>query len=73
MRPIKILAFVLMAGGIAALAYGGFSYTKESHAAQIGSLELTVKDQRTVNIPVWAGVAAIVIGAGVLFIPFEKA
>jgi TRAP-type C4-dicarboxylate transport system permease small subunit len=72
MRPIKVLAFLLMAGGIAALAYGGFSYTKETHAAQIGSLELTVKDQRTVNIPVWAGVAAIVIGAGVLFIPFSK-
>ncbi|MBI3504409.1 MAG: hypothetical protein HY059_06175 [Proteobacteria bacterium] len=72
MRPIKIVAFMLMAGGVAALAYGGFSYTKDTHAAQIGSLELTVKDQRSVNIPAWAGVAAIVIGAGVLFIPIPK-
>ena len=47
--------------------YGSFSYTKESHEAKLGPIELSVKDKETVNIPVWAGVAAIVAGALLLF------
>ncbi len=43
--------------------YGNFTYTKETHDAQVGPLELTVKEQQTVNIPVRAGVGAIVAGA----------
>lgn len=72
MNAFKGVAVVLIAAGAAGLVYGGFSFTEEKHAAQIGSLELTVKDQRTVNIPVWAGVAAIVVGAGLLLVPVRK-
>jgi len=68
----KILGLVLILGGIAALAYGGFTYTRDARTTTLGPIELTVKDQRHVNIPVWAGVAAIVIGAGVLVIPFRN-
>ena len=64
---MKILGVVLLAAGILALAYGGFSYTKETHKAQLGSLELSVKDKETVNVPLWASVGAIAIG-GVLLI-----
>jgi TRAP-type C4-dicarboxylate transport system permease small subunit len=71
-NPIKGVAFVLIAVGVIGLAYGGFSYTKDTKEAQIGSLALTVKDKQTVNIPIWAGVAAIVIGAGLLLVPSEK-
>jgi len=67
MNAVKIAASVLMIAGILALAYGKFSYTKEKHEATIGSLELSVKDTQTVNIPVWAGIGAIVIG-GLLFV-----
>jgi len=67
MSAIKIAAIVLMVAGILGLAYGKFSYTKETHEAKIGSLELSVKDKETVNIPVWAGLGAIVIG-GILFL-----
>jgi hypothetical protein len=52
--------------------YGSFSYTKETHAAKIGSLELSVKDKETVNVPVWAGVAAIVVGGVVLLVPAKS-
>jgi hypothetical protein len=72
MNSIKGVAIVLIAAGVAGLAYGGFTYTRRTHEAQIGSLELTLKDQRTVNVPVWAGVGAIVIGAGLLLIPAKK-
>jgi uncharacterized membrane protein YidH (DUF202 family) len=67
MIAVKLVAIVLIAGGVLGLAYGGFSYTKETHEAKLGPIELSVKDRQTINIPVWAGVGAIVIG-GVLLL-----
>ena len=69
MSAVKIAAIALMAAGILALVYGGFRYTRETHEAKIGSLELSVKDKETVNVPVWAGVGAIVVGGLLLLIP----
>lgn len=66
MNAIRIVALVLVIGGVLGLAYGGFTYTKENHQAKLGPLELNVKEKETVNIPVWAGVAAIVIGGALL-------
>ena len=66
MSSTKIIAIVLIVAGALGLAYGKFSYTKESHDAKVGPLELSVKDKETVNIPQWAGIGAIVIGAGLL-------
>jgi uncharacterized membrane protein YidH (DUF202 family) len=68
MTPLKIVAIVLIAGGIAALAYGGFSYTKETHKAEIGPLKLQVKEKEQVNIPQWAGIGAIVAGVVLLVV-----
>ena len=58
----KILAIILVVAGALALAYGGFTYTKETHDAKIGPIELSVKDKEHVNIPVWAGVGVLAIG-----------
>ena len=66
MSGARIAAIVLIVAGVLGLAYGSFSYTKESHKAKIGPLELSVKDKETVNVPVWAGVGAIVAGAVLL-------
>ena len=68
MSSTKIIAIVLIVAGALGLAYGKFSYTKESHDAKVGPLELSVKDKETVNIPQWAGIGAIVIGAGLLLV-----
>jgi hypothetical protein len=54
------------------LVYGSFSYTKETHDAKIGPLELSIKDKETVNVPVWAGVGAIVIGGAILLVGSKK-
>jgi hypothetical protein len=51
------------------LAYGSFSYTKETHDAKVGPIELSVKDKETVNVPAWAGLGAIVIGGVILLLP----
>jgi TRAP-type C4-dicarboxylate transport system permease small subunit len=72
MDAIKIVALVLIVAGILGLVYGSFSFTKETHEAKIGPLELSVKEKETINIPVWAGVGAIVIGGVLLFVGGKK-
>ena len=66
MNAVKLMAIVLIVAGFLGLAYGSFSYTKETHGFKLGSLELSVKDKQTVNVPVWAGVGAIVAGGFLL-------
>ena len=62
MNGTRIIAIVLIIAGALGLLYGGFSYTKDSKAIKIGSVELSVKEKQTVNIPIWAGVGCIVVG-----------
>jgi hypothetical protein len=71
MNAIKLFAIVLLVAGALGLAYGGFSYTKDTTAVKVGSLELSVKEQKQVNIPMWAGVGAIVVG-GLLLLSTSK-
>lgn len=66
MNSIQITAVVLLVLGVLALAYGGFTYTKETHSTDIGPISLSVDDRERVNVPVWAGVGAVVAG-GLLF------
>jgi uncharacterized membrane protein YidH (DUF202 family) len=65
MKGTKLLGAVLLAVGLLALAYGGFSYTKSSDNVNIGPIHFEVKDKERVNIPLWAGVAVAIVG-GVL-------
>ena len=67
MNGIKLLAIALITAGVLALVYGGFSFTKETHEAKLGPLEMSLKEKETVVVPVWAGVGAIVAG-GVLLL-----
>ena len=71
MATNKIIAVLLIAGGALSLAYGGFSYTKATHKVGIGPLKLQVTEQERVNIPLWAGVAAIV-GGGLMLVGLGK-
>jgi hypothetical protein len=72
MNAVKMSAVVLIAAGVLALVYGSFSYTKDTHEAKLGPIELSVKEKKTVNVPVWAGVGAIVIGGGLLLVGGRK-
>lgn len=68
MGSVRILAIVLIVGGLLGLLYGGFTYTRESHDLKVGSLEMSIKDKKTFNVPVWAGVGAIAAGAALLIV-----
>jgi len=67
MGPVRMVAIVIVLAGALALVYGGFSYTTKDTAAKLGPLELKVQKSNQVNVPVWAGVAALVVG-GLLFV-----
>ncbi len=73
MNGLKILALALIAGGVLSLIYGGFTYTQNTHEAKIGPVEMSLKERKTVNVPVWAGAGAIVAGAALLLMRGSKA
>jgi LPXTG-motif cell wall-anchored protein len=62
MDAVKIAAIVLIVAGALGLGYGGFSYTSERHTADVGPIHMSVDEKEHVNIPVWAGIGAIVVG-----------
>ena len=62
MNAVTIAAIVLIVAGVLGLVYGSFSYTKATHEAKLGPIELSFKEKQTVNVPVWLGVGAIVGG-----------
>ncbi len=62
MITMKTIGVLLIVAGALALVYGGFTYTKTTHETKIGPIVLSVKDTETVNVPIWAGVGAIMIG-----------
>lgn len=63
---MRLVGIVLLVAGVLALAYGGFSYTRQSHDAKIGPLEISVSEKKQVNVPVWAGLALALVGGGIL-------
>ena len=71
MNATKLIGLILIVGGVLALAFGGFSYTKDSSAVKVGPVELSVKQKETVNVPLWAGVGAMVAG-GLLLVLGKK-
>jgi uncharacterized membrane protein HdeD (DUF308 family) len=65
----KILGIVLLAAGTLALVYRGFNYTSEKHTAHLGPVDFELKEKKRLELPVWAGVLAIVAGAALLVAP----
>ena len=72
MNPIRIAAVVLIVAGALGLVYGGFSYTKSTQNLKLGPIELSVKEKETVNVPMWAGIGAIVLGGVLLVVGGKK-
>lgn len=68
MNALKMSALVLIVAGVLGLVYGSFTYTEDTHEAKMGPIEISVKDKKTVNVPVWAGVGAIAVGGMLLLV-----
>lgn len=72
MVAFRIVAVILIAAGVAALVHGRFGYTQDSKSAQIGPIELTVQERKTVDIPAWAGAGSIAVGTAILALAPKK-
>ena len=72
MSVVKIVAIALIVLGALGLAYGSFSYTKETHEVKLGPINLSIADKETVNVPVWVGVGAIAAGGLLLLFGNKK-
>ncbi|HSW30242.1 MAG TPA: hypothetical protein VLH75_12225 [Longimicrobiales bacterium] len=68
MNARKLGAILLIVAGTAGLVFGTFSYRRNTQVASIGSMEIEVSEQRAINVPVWAGVGAILVGTALLFV-----
>ncbi len=72
MSLLRILAFVLIIAGAVALAYGGFSFTRETHSAKLGPFEFAVQEKERVELPRWLAIGAIAVGGLVLLVSGRK-
>ena len=72
MSPIKIVAVLLIVAGVLGLAYGGFSYTKDTTVVKLGPLEVSAKERQAVNVPIWVGLGAILVGGLLLVLDRKK-
>ena len=68
MTRLRILAIVLIVAGVLGLVYDRITYTEESHDLEIGSLELSVKEKETVNVPLWCSLGTIAAGTILLLV-----
>jgi hypothetical protein len=65
---LRILGVLLIVAGTAGLIYGEFSFTRETHQAELGPLELEVEEKETIAVPTWAGAGAIGVGIVLLLV-----
>ncbi len=66
MNPTKIAGIVLIVLGCLGLAYGGFSYTKQTSAVNLGPIQLKVEEKESVNVPLIVSAGAVVLGVFLL-------
>jgi uncharacterized membrane protein len=72
MNASRIVGIVLIVGGILGVSFGGFSFTRETHEAKLGPIALSVSEKESVKVPLWASIAAIAAGAGLLLVGAKK-
>lgn len=72
MNIFKIAGMILIIAGVLGLIYGKFSYTKETHETKMGPIELSIKEQRVVNIPFWVGAGSVVFGSLILLFGVKR-
>jgi drug/metabolite transporter (DMT)-like permease len=72
MQPIKIAGTALIIAGIVFLAFGSFSYPKKSEQVKLGPVELSVTENKTINIPTWLGASVLIVGALLLLAGNKK-
>ena len=66
MKPIAISGIVLIVLGLAALVYGGITYTSRETVIDLGPIQATADRERTFPLPPVAGIVAVAGGIALL-------
>lgn len=64
---MKILGILLLVVGIAGIAYGGFSWTRQKTVLDAGPIEIKTDKHESLPIPPLVGVVCLVAGGALLF------
>ena len=66
MNSTRIVGILLIVAGGLGLAFGGFSYTKETTGMKLGPIEIKVQEKESVNVPMIVSAAGIALGVFLL-------
>jgi drug/metabolite transporter (DMT)-like permease len=69
---MKIAGIVLIIFGVAALIYGGFTYSSQKDVVNFGGMQISTTENHTIPISPILGVVAIAGGAGLLYFKVRK-
>ncbi len=69
----RIVGLILILLGLAGVAWGGFTYTKERHDVDLGPVDLSVTEKKTVPIPPIAGAVAVAAGLVLILVDRRRA
>jgi len=66
MKPITIVGILLILGGVAALVFGGITYTKQETVLDVGPIEIEAENKESIPIPQVAAILAAIAGVGLV-------
>jgi len=72
MNIFKIAGIILIIAGVLGLIYGKFSYTKETKETKMEPIELTIKEEKMVDIPYWLGAGTVAFGSLILLFGIKR-
>jgi drug/metabolite transporter (DMT)-like permease len=64
---MKIIGIVLIIAGVAALIYGGFTYTSQKKAVDLGPIQVEKTEHHSIPVPPLLGVVAIIGGGALVY------
>ncbi|MFP5206780.1 MAG: DUF3185 domain-containing protein, partial [Acidobacteriota bacterium] len=64
---MKIVGILLVIAGVAALVYGGFSYTSHKKAVDLGAIQINRTEHHSLPVPPILGIVAIAGGAALFY------
>jgi hypothetical protein len=73
MKPLAIVGILLIIVGIVGLVIENVSFTERKTVLDVGPLKVQADEQKVVPIPTIAGIAAIVVGLGLVFMSRKRA
>ena len=65
---MKLIGILLIVFGVVALAMGGFSYTKREKVLDIGPLQATTEEHKTIPLSPIVGLAAVAAGIALVVV-----